>query len=117
MEAGTPSRTAMGAAMHRAAHQVLEDGRIFKDPLALPIIGTEGQERLAEWAAPEHRRGMRLFIAARSRFAEEQLAAAVKAGVRQIVVVGAGLDTMALRGLHAEAGVRYFEVDHPATQS
>ena len=35
MQAKEPSRTALGAAFHRAAHQVLEHGRIFTDPLAL----------------------------------------------------------------------------------
>jgi O-methyltransferase involved in polyketide biosynthesis len=36
---GQPSRTAWAAAAHRAAHQVLEGGRIFADPLALRILG------------------------------------------------------------------------------
>jgi methyltransferase (TIGR00027 family) len=58
---------------------------------------------------------MRLFIAARSRFAEERLAAAVARGVRQYVVLGAGLDTFAQR--NPFEGLRVFEVDHPATQA
>ena len=57
---------------------------------------------------------MRLLIAARSRFSEETLAACVARGVRQIVVLGAGLDMFSLR--NAYAGVRVFEVDYPATQ-
>jgi methyltransferase (TIGR00027 family) len=39
VQSGTPSRTALAAATHRAAHQVLEKGCIFNDPLALPILG------------------------------------------------------------------------------
>ena len=39
MQAKEPSRTALAAAFHRAAHQVLEQGRIFADPLALRILG------------------------------------------------------------------------------
>jgi hypothetical protein len=35
MQSGEPSRTARAAAFHRAAHQVLEGGRIFADPLAI----------------------------------------------------------------------------------
>ncbi len=58
---------------------------------------------------------MRLFIAARSRFAEDSLAAAVARGVTQAVVLGAGLDTLALR--HPHRDLRVFEVDHPATQA
>ena len=58
---------------------------------------------------------MRIFIAARTRFAEDALAAAVARGVGQLVVLGAGLDTYAYRGAMRER-LRIFEVDHPATQ-
>jgi methyltransferase (TIGR00027 family) len=110
METGQPSRTALSAARHRAAHQVLEGGEILADPLALRILGLPADE-LAD--AP--RRGLRLFIAARSRFAEDALAAAVRRGVRQAVVLGAGLDTFAYRNPHPS--LRVIEVDHPATQA
>ena len=58
----------------------------------------------------------RLFTAARSRIAEDALSNAVEKGVRQIVILGAGLDTFALRNPHAVPGIRIYEVDHPATQ-
>jgi methyltransferase (TIGR00027 family) len=111
-----PSRTAWAAAAHRAAHQLLEQGRIFSDPLAVRILGGDapGIERWAQ----EHSSGarMRIFIAARTRFAEDALAAAVERGVRQVVVLGAGLDTFAYRSPLA-GRLRIFEVDHPATQA
>ena len=115
MQPGQPSLTAMGAASHRAAHQLLDGGRIFADPLALPILGRDTADLLRE--AEEHpaRRLLRLFIAVRSRFAEDSLAAAVRDGTRQLVVLGAGLDTFAYRNPFAE--LRVFEVDHPATQA
>jgi methyltransferase (TIGR00027 family) len=112
MQQGIPSRTALSAAMHRAAHQVIENGAIFTDPLAIPIIGREAATRLAEWGNTPGRRAMRLFIAARSRFAEQKLTEAV---ARQVVIVGAGLDTFALRNPHAD--VAAYEIDHPATQA
>jgi methyltransferase (TIGR00027 family) len=59
---------------------------------------------------------MRIFIAARTRFAEDALAAAVEGGVRQLVVLGAGLDTYAYRTTLRDR-LRIFEVDHPATQA
>jgi methyltransferase (TIGR00027 family) len=59
---------------------------------------------------------MRIFIAARTRFAEDAIAAAVERGVRQVVVLGAGLDTYAYRNPWGER-LRIFEVDHPATQA
>ena len=114
MRAGQPSRTALGAAAYRAVHQTLEGGAIFHDPFAVRILDDETRAGLDEMAADLSRRPMRLMIAARSRFSEETLAACVARGVRQVVVLGAGLDTFSLRNPHA--GVRVFEVDYPATQ-
>ena len=116
MQVGVPSRTARAAALYRAAHQVLERGSIFTDPLALRILG-EDADTVAR-RAEEHpsSRGIRIFIAARTRFAEDTLAVAVERGASQLVVLGAGLDTYAYRGALRER-LRIFEVDHPATQA
>jgi methyltransferase (TIGR00027 family) len=116
MVSGRPSRTALGAAHHRAAHQILEQGRIFSDPLAVRILA-EDAEAIARRAEenPAGRR-MRIFIAVRTRFAEDALGAAVEKGVRQLVVLGAGLDTFAYRSPFGDR-LRVFEVDHPATQA
>jgi len=59
---------------------------------------------------------MRIFIAARTRFAEDALAAAYERGARQLVVLGAGLDTYAYRG-ELRDRLRIWEVDHPSTQA
>jgi methyltransferase (TIGR00027 family) len=107
------SRTALGVAARRAAHQMLDRPPIFEDPLALAIAGAEAVEKAASEASPA---ALRAFIAARSRFAEDELARAVERGVRQYVVLGAGLDTFAYRNPHAALGLRVFEVDHPASQ-
>jgi methyltransferase (TIGR00027 family) len=117
MQPGQPSRTAFGAAAHRAAHQVLEGGRVFADPLAVRVLGEPPGTKFADEIEGPATRGMRLFIAARSRFAEDSLAAAVARGVRQYVVLGAGLDTFAHRNPYTDEGLRVFEVDHPATQA
>jgi O-methyltransferase involved in polyketide biosynthesis len=66
MEAGQLSRTALGAAGHRAAHQVLDRGFIFADPLAVRILGAEAQELIARGAADPSSRKLRLFIAVRT---------------------------------------------------
>jgi methyltransferase (TIGR00027 family) len=116
MQSGQPSRTALGAAGHRAAHQVLEQGRIFCDPLALRILGANAEAAVSEADHEPRRLGLRLFIAARTRFAEDALAAAVARGVTQLVVLGAGLDTYAYRTNLLDR-LRVFEVDHPATQA
>lgn len=104
--------------MRRAVHQLLEDPKVLDDPLALSIFGEETAAALR--AAPERferpgTTGLRAFIAARSRFAEDQFAIAFERGVRQYVVLGAGLDTFAYR--KPFKGVRVIEVDHPATQA
>src|ERR1700759_2710918 len=59
----------------------------------------------------------RLFTTARSRIAEDALSRAVEKGVRQIVILGAGLDTFALRNPHGALEIRIYEVDHPATHA
>ncbi len=113
MKHGQASRTALGAAGHRAAHQALEGGMVFADPLALRVLGNDAAHALAR-ERPE-RRALRFFVAMRSRFAEDSARRAIQNGVRQILVLGAGLDTFAYR-LEPHDGLRLFELDHPATQ-
>lgn len=117
MREDRPSRTAERVALRRAAHQLLDRPLVFEDPLALAIIGREKAASLA--TAPEssrpHSRFLRAFMAARSRFAEDELGRAVGRGTRQYVILGAGLDTFAYRNPYADLGV--FEVDHPVTQA
>jgi methyltransferase (TIGR00027 family) len=116
MQPGRPSLTALGAARLRAAHQVLDQASILADPLAVRILGPDHETSFAD--ARDHASGPRLrwFIAARSRIAEDALSVAVQHGARQLVVLGAGLDTLAFRTPLAER-LRIFEVDHPATQA
>ena len=115
MKHGRASRTALGAAGRRAAHQALEGGAIFSDPLALAILGGDAKDALEAARQHPEQRGLRLFIAMRSRFAEDSAKVAIGRGVRQILVLGAGLDTFAYR-LEGPEGLRVFELDHPATQ-
>jgi methyltransferase (TIGR00027 family) len=117
MQEGRFSRTARRVAIRRAAHQLLDQPRVLDDPLALRIIGSEAEEALRSNPKEDHKFSLafRAFMAARSRFAEDELARAVGQGVKQYVVLGAGLDTFAYRNPHA--GLRVFEVDHPDTQA
>ena len=118
MQPGQPSRTALGAAGLRAAHQVLDGAAIFEDPLALRILGADADALLREAEAEKdpYRHRLRWFIAARSRLADDALAAATKRGASQLVLLGAGLDTTPYRTLPSQ-DLRIFEVDHPATQA
>ncbi|HEX7647211.1 MAG TPA: class I SAM-dependent methyltransferase [Noviherbaspirillum sp.] len=118
IHAGLPSKTALRVAMLRAAHQVLDDPVVFDDPFAFRILGPNAAivEQDAFQFNDPFSRGLRAALVARSRFAEEKLAQAVAAGVKQFVVLGAGLDTFALRNPFKQEGLRVFEVDHPSTQ-
>jgi methyltransferase (TIGR00027 family) len=115
MQTGQPSRTALGAARLRAAHQVLDKASILSDPLAARILGDDIEISLDHAKAHTSGPRMRWFIASRSRIAEDALNIAVDAGTTQLVVLGAGLDTLAYRTPLA-GRLRIFEVDHPATQ-
>src|SRR5215475_14796125 len=120
MKEGQPSATARRVAIRRAAHQLLDKPKVFDDPLALRIIGHESASALQNGSdqSESTRLGqyLRAFVAARSRYAEDELALAIERGVRQYVILGAGLDTFAYRNPYPERALRVFEVDHPATQ-
>ncbi|HZW79018.1 MAG TPA: class I SAM-dependent methyltransferase [Candidatus Deferrimicrobiaceae bacterium] len=117
MEEGKFSKTARRVAIRRAAHQLLDNPKVLDDPLALRIIGPEAANDLRSNPKEHHAfsRAFRAFMAARSRYAEDELARSVAHGVRQYLVLGAGLDTFAYRNPHP--GLRVFEVDHPDTQT
>ena len=105
------------AASQRAAHQFLDNPKIFEDPLALRIIGAEAESKLrsglAQFQKPTER-DLRALMVVRNRYAEDELARSIQRGVRQYVILGAGMDTFAYR--NSFPLLRVFEVDHPATQ-
>jgi methyltransferase (TIGR00027 family) len=98
----------------------MDDPKVFYDPLALRILGVEdvaaaGSDPKGSEQTPLSS-GLRAFLAARSRYTEDELHMAVKRGVQQYVILGAGLDTFAYRQPYPEDVLHVFEVDHPATQ-
>jgi methyltransferase (TIGR00027 family) len=100
-----PSRTSQAVAAVRA--QLPRPHTPGGDPGA--------QHRLAEGMRPAGAPLMQARIAARTRFFDEQVLAALGRGISQVVIAGAGYDDRALR--FRSPGVRYFELDHPATQA
>jgi len=117
MKLNEPSRTALMVARQRAAHQVLDHGSILNDPFAMKILREDEKDVLQFADAHPLASIGRLLTAARSRIAEDALSGAVERGIRQIVILGAGLDTFALRNPHSALEIRIYEVDHPATQA
>jgi methyltransferase (TIGR00027 family) len=114
------SRTAIGAAIHRAAHQIFDaEPRILDDPIAVGLVPETLESVLCSDAARFHQpneRRLRANFVLRSRFAEDHLQGAVKRGVRQYMVLGAGLDTFGYRQPVWAHELTIVEIDHPASQ-
>ncbi|MDB5907301.1 MAG: hypothetical protein JWP34_1415 [Massilia sp.] len=114
----SPKPSARMTATLRAAHQLLDVPLILDDPLALKIMGPAQEAELR--ANPGRYRNpfydvMRAMLAVRSRLAEDTWLQALHNGMRQYVILGAGLDTFAYRS-GATSDTRLFEVDLPSTQ-
>jgi methyltransferase (TIGR00027 family) len=123
----------MLTAMVRAAHLLWDEPpKIFEDTLALRLSGCETEAALkvrldqfdAEIArstsrdfARISRRSLTAMVVMRSRYVEDELDEALAKGVRQYVILGAGLDSFAYRRSELAKVLRVFEVDHPATQA
>ena len=120
MHEALPSATALRVALRRAAHQVVDaKPLVFEDPLAVRILPLDAREELRRTPNADRRpfsAALRAWMVGRARYAEDVLEAGVRDhGVKQVLVLGAGLDTFAYRNPYAQ--VRIFEVDHPATQA
>jgi methyltransferase (TIGR00027 family) len=109
----TASKTALMVCAYRARATAWTKP-LFRDPWAAAIAGSEGEAiaRSLDKTFPP----MELWLALRVAYLDRVVGLAVDAlSFRQIVILGAGYDTRAAR--LARAGVRFFEVDHPATQA
>jgi methyltransferase (TIGR00027 family) len=109
---GTASKTALMVAAYRARASRRVDP-ICSDPWANGLAGAVGLE--LSIAFDRHFPHMELWIALRTAFLDAQVSQATDRGVAQVVLLGAGFDARAAR--LARDGVRFFEVDHPATQA
>jgi methyltransferase (TIGR00027 family) len=115
------SRTALGTAYMRAAHQLLDASpHILEDSLAMRLLGPAAVQRIRDTAesyqTPEHK-ALRAYVVLRSRFTEDRLEASLHRGVTQYVILGAGFDTFALRQPAWAHALQIIEVDHEATQT
>ena len=106
-EGNGPSVTARRVAAHRLAFSRVQAP--YGAPAADEALAADVAAGLA---APANR--MDDYLAARTSFFDRTVVSAIDRGVRQVVVGAAGYDGRAFR--YAKPGVRWFEVDHPATQ-
>jgi methyltransferase (TIGR00027 family) len=120
MPTPSASRTARGVALLRAAHRIIdEEPLILDDTVIGTLLGPDTDQLVNAW---DHElrtpgaRGVRSHVLLRSRFAEDSLRDAVDAGVRQYILLGAGLDTFAYRQPAWASALTIVEVDQPASQ-
>ena len=119
-----PSRTAAYVAVARTmATRLPPEAQLAVDPYGAAFeLGPRAalQRALDRAGVPLHRLpgvgGWILYMQVRTRAIDDAVRAFVDRGGTQLVLLGAGYDTRALR-LPELAGVRVFEVDHPATQA
>jgi methyltransferase (TIGR00027 family) len=118
----TASETAQFAAAHRAFHFMNDRPIILEDSAAIWLLNSQLNTILR---VPPLRwlfwrplllkvRPISAFIVIRSRYAEDMLENVIKDGCHQYIIMGAGLDSWALR--HKESNVKVYELDLPATQ-
>jgi methyltransferase (TIGR00027 family) len=139
MEQNQVSMTAIMTAYIRSFHALYDAPKIFDDFLAYHLLSEERRaiieqaliaslqfnETNVKALSPQQMAslaGLLQFMGAsivlsRSRYTEDKLETAVKQGVKQYIILGAGMDTFAFRRLKLMEQLQVFEVDHPATQA
>jgi methyltransferase (TIGR00027 family) len=134
------SLTAVAASLFRAVHTRADQPALLQDPYGERLLTEDERgrifERLLVALRPAERESVRAIadpgrafdaavrmnpsyaaIIVRTRYAEDRLAAALERGVRQYVIVGAGMDSFGLRQRRLEPPLEIYEIDHPATQT
>jgi len=141
MKENQASFTAMSVAYMRAYHSMYDTPKIFNDFLAYDLIPEEKRalieqhliEQYVTWdqQLSDTENAASLYdrittsesliqainnVISRARYTEDTLEEAFRQGVKQYVILGAGMDTFAFRRPEMMAELEVFEVDHPATQ-
>ena len=122
-----PSRTAEYMALFRAVETSEPPSRrLFEDPYAVPLLSGKLQALARIAYLPVIGRVVRAFLdfgwprtrssrVIRTRLIDHLVRKSLQSGIEQFVLLGAGFDSRPYRLVEA-AGVRTFELDHPATQ-
>ena len=113
-----PDPSAVGAALWRAMHlQVDAPPPVFEDEIGLQLVAPdEGWRQHPDMELHVFARA-RATMVARGRFVEDLVIEQARVGVRQYVILGAGLDTFAQRCPEVASTLRIFEVDQPGPQA
>ncbi|WP_019204402.1 class I SAM-dependent methyltransferase [Tsukamurella sp. 1534] len=111
MKPVAPEDTAVRTALWRALHAELDSPAVLTDTVGLALLAPDAGWRDRGDMDPSFSRGMRAWVAARSRIVEDLV---LETRADQYVLLGAGLDTFAQR--HPGAAATVFEVDEPGPQ-
>lgn len=117
-EGKEPDNTAVRVALWRALHvEVDAPPHVIEDVVGLQLAAPGDDWRSRPDMNPEFTSRFRAGIVARARFVEDLVAEQAERGVRQYVVLGAGLDTFAQRRPELASRLGVFEIDQPGTQA
>ncbi len=139
MNEAQASQTALGTCLMRAIHTRLDHPALIDDSwgerlllgaerealrsLIMSTLDPELRRRFDGLNSPDAALAAALrqspayaSVILRTRYTEDALEAAVARGIHQYVILGAGMDSFALRQPAFARGVEVIEVDHPATQ-
>ncbi len=136
MKENQASFSAMMTAYIRAYHSMHDTPKIFDDFLAYRLIPPEvsalieqGFKKNEHFEDSEHTASLSgkatnyasvmktTNVLSRARYTEDALEEAFRQGVKQYVILGAGMDTFSFRRAEMMEFLEVFEVDHPATQN
>lgn len=112
-----PEHTAVRVALWRALHvQIDAQPYVLKDTIGADLVAEKGWQNRPDMK-PDFSKTMRASVVGRARFIEDLVEEQCKKGILQYVILGAGLDTFALRRLDLAARMQIFEVDQPGPQA
>ncbi|NWK73888.1 class I SAM-dependent methyltransferase [Acinetobacter sp. SwsAc6] len=126
MKTGRASNTAQAAAAIRAYDNLSNQRPLFHDAYAINmtspawrfILSNKALMRLLKTSPVRHAWDLLVTqVALRSAYSEDWLFEALDRGVKQYVMIDAGLDSFALRAAAKYPDVKIYEVDHPDTQA
>lgn len=116
--ADQPDSTAIRVALWRALHvEVDPPPHVLEDLVGLKLAAPEAGWRERPDMNPQFIKAFRASIVARARFIEDLVVEQAGQGVRQYVILGAGLDTFAQRRPEVASRLAVFEVDQPGPQA
>jgi methyltransferase (TIGR00027 family) len=117
-QAAAPDSTAVRVALWRAMHVQIDPApHVLEDEIGLKLVAPDDGWRSRPDMDPHATSLFRASIVARARFIEDLVVEQAGRGVRQYIILGAGLDTFAQRRPEVASGLRIFEVDQAGPQA